>query len=235
MQLLIFCCAAAQVKAPGCAAGGGGAAAVLVTEASSVSYGIGGRWRCSWPSRRAVPGTRVFLKQVRELHEARAAASDVVAPRWPAAVWMMRPRSIAALRAARAAPPIPAVDLMHFFCWRPVRAAAGAKCQRILPTPTLFVKFWTSRRELPRRAAGWKPFMNRWRPHCRARRRHRAATLIVWAAGADRRRAQREPAPIRQHLLGRRSIDALPDLEGGERPLREPRDARRPPTPESYF
>ena len=41
MQLLIVCCAAAQVKAPGCAAGGGGDAAVLLTDANSVSYGIG--------------------------------------------------------------------------------------------------------------------------------------------------------------------------------------------------
>ena len=128
MHLLIVCCAAAQVKAPGCAAGGGGDAASLLTEASSVSYGIGEAVAgagalvlAACTSVSAALGS--FLNKCVSFTRAWASASAVASPlARMVRARMVQNRSIAALRAATAAPSSNAVELMHFFLpWRGVR------------------------------------------------------------------------------------------------------------------
>ena len=130
MHLLIVCCAAAQVKAPGCAAGGGGGAAVLVTDANSVSYGIGeadaGAGALPLAARTSVSAALgSFLNKCVSFTRAWASASAVASPlARMVRTRVVQSRSIAALRAATAAPSINAVDLMHFFLlWR-LRASA---------------------------------------------------------------------------------------------------------------
>ena len=129
MHLLIFCCAAAQVKAPGCAAGGGGDAAVLVTDANSFSYGIGeavagaGALLLAACTRfSAALGS--FLNKCVSFTRAWASASDVGSPAAGRSVRSTMQTRIAAFFAATAAPSMNAVDLMHFFLlWR-LRASA---------------------------------------------------------------------------------------------------------------
>ena len=128
MHLRIFCCAAAQVKLFGIAGGDGVATASLLTEAHSCSYGIGeaGAGAGALPlaactSVSAALGS--FLNKCVSFTRACASASDVGSPAAArSSVRMVQSRSIAALRAARAAPPMIAVDLMHLvLLWRRLR------------------------------------------------------------------------------------------------------------------